>query len=83
MHYYIVHNNSNGWEEYLKGIFSPIDKGSINGLTTNQAIYSTSFLEMYHYIMHDSSISYEEYLESFFTFSHLLIRALIKGLTPN
>ena len=33
--------------------------------------------------MHDSSKVWEEYLKSIFEFPHLLIRGLIKGLSPN
>ena len=38
---------------------------------------------MYHYIVHDSSTPWVEFSESIFKFSHLLIRGLIKGLSPN
>ena len=33
--------------------------------------------------MHSSSTPYDKFLESIFKFSHLLIRGLIKGLSPN
>ena len=34
-------------------------------------------------MMLGSNMPYEEYSESMFRFSHLLIRDLIKGLSPN
>ena len=33
--------------------------------------------------MHDSSTIWDEFLRGIFKFSHLLIRGLIKGLSPN
>ena len=38
---------------------------------------------MYGYIVHNSSIVWEKFSKSIFEFSRLLIRRLIKGLSPN
>ena len=43
----------------------------------------TFSMEIYHYIVHSSSAPYDKFLENIFKFSHLLIRGLIKGLSPN
>ena len=47
------------------------------------AIFSTFSTEIYYYIVHNGSTSKEKPLESLFKFSHLVIRGLIKGLSPN
>ena len=55
----------------------------MKGLSTNKAVYSTSIIEMYVYMMRNSSMPCEEYSESMFRFSRLLLRELMKGLSPN
>ena len=40
-------------------------------------------MKMYRYMVHDSSTPWEEFLKGIFKFLHLLIRELIKGLSPN
>ena len=63
-------------------IFILVIRELIKGLSTKCGFYSTLSMTLYHYIIHDSSTSWEEFLKSMFKFSHLLIRALIKGLSP-
>ena len=38
---------------------------------------------MYYHIVHNGSIPLVKFLESFFKLSYLLIRGLMKGLSPN
>ena len=54
-------------------------KGTIDGVSHSQAIYSAFYLEMYNNVVNNGSIAWEKVLESIFVFSHLLIKWLIKG----
>ena len=47
------------------------------------AIFCTFAIEMYYHIVHNGSIPWVKFLESFFKLSYLLIRGLMKGLSPN
>ena len=47
------------------------------------AIFCTFAIEMYYHIVHYGSIPWVKMLESFFKLSYLLIRGLMKGLSPN
>ena len=47
------------------------------------AIFCTFAIEMYYHIVHNGSMAWVKFLERFFEFSYLLIRVLIKGLSPN
>ena len=47
------------------------------------AIFCTFAIEMYYHIVHNGSIPWVKILESFFKLSYLLIRGLMKGLSPN
>ena len=58
-------------------------RGPIKGLSPNEAIFDTFFIEMHHYVIQNGSAPGEKFLESIFEFSQLLIRGLIKGLSPN
>ena len=45
--------------------------------------FFTFAIEMYYHIVHNGSIPWVKFLETFFKFSYLLIRGLMKGLSPN
>ena len=47
------------------------------------AIFCTFAIEMYYHIVHNGSIPWVKFLESFFKLSYLLIRGLMKRLSPN
>ena len=47
------------------------------------AIFCTFAIEMYYHIVHNGSIPWVKFLESFLKLSYLLIRGLMKGLSPN
>ena len=47
------------------------------------ASFCTFAIEMYYHIVHNGSILWVKILESFFKLSYLLIRGLMKGLSPN
>ena len=52
--------------------------------TTRGPLYTCLVsMKMDRHILHDSSGQVEEYLKSIFRFSHLIIRGLSKGLSPN
>ena len=46
-------------------------------------IFCTFAIEMYYHIVHNGSIPWVKILESFFKLSYLLIRGLMKELSPN
>ena len=53
------------------------------GSSPNLVIFSTFTIGIYLYIVHYASTPYDKYLESIFEFSHMSIRGLIKGLSPD
>ena len=57
MHQYIVYNDSTPWIEFYESIrFSDLlDRGLIEGLSPNQAIFSTFSIEIQYYILHNDS----------------------------
>ena len=70
-------------ESIWETIFYPPPIAWVKGLTTNWMLYNTLSMKMYSYFMHDSSTPLEDTLKSIFKFSHMLIRVLVKGLSPN
>ena len=51
-------------------------------LSTDQGICSTFYMKMYRYIVHNCGRPWEKFLKCIFRFLHLLIRGLIKALSP-
>ena len=52
-------------------------------MSIHYAIFCTFAIEMYYHIVHNGSVPWVKFLESFFKLSYLLIRGLMKGLSPN
>ena len=63
MYYYIVHDSSAPYKEFLPDLLT---RGLIKGLSPNQAIFSTFSVEMHNYMVLSDSKAREEYFKSMF-----------------
>ena len=81
MYHKIVHNGRKARYKYLESTFrfsQLLIRGSIRGLSPNQAVCSTCPIEMNHCILNNGCKLRKKYLEIFFDFLHLVIKVLIK-----